>query len=179
MLYGDSLMAGYGLDKKYQLSTILQTNLNKSGFKVKIISASVSGDTSAGGLNRISWTLKEPNIDIFVLGLGANDMLRGISPKETYQNLEKIILKVSNKQIDILLAGMIAPTSYGITYKKEFDNIYSELAKKYNLQILPFLLKDVALNPELNLDDGMHPNAKGTVIISKNLEKKIKRFLNK
>ena len=74
---------------------------------------------------------------------------------------------------------MIAPTSHGITYKKEFDNIYSELAKKYNLQILPFLLKDVALNPELNLDDGMHPNAKGTVIISKNLEKKIKRFLNK
>ena len=91
VLFGDSLMAGYGLNKEDHLSTVLQKNLNNNGLDVRIINASVSGDTTAGGLNRINWTLSEKNIDILVLGLGANDMLRGIKPKETKENLEKII----------------------------------------------------------------------------------------
>ena len=178
VLFGDSLMAGYGLDKKYHLSNVLEKSLNKKGLKVKVINASVSGDTSAGGLNRIEWTINEENIDIILLGLGANDMLRGISPNETEKNLEEIIIKILNKKIQIVIAGMIAPDSHGDDYKNEFDKIFKRLSIKYELDFIPFLLDGVALNPDLNLDDGMHPNEKGVIIISKNIEKKLLNILN-
>ena len=178
VLYGDSLMAGYGLTKKHHLATVLENNLISKGLNVKVINASVSGDTSAGGLNRLNWILSEEKFDLFILGLGANDMLRGISPEETEKNLEKIVQKVSEKNIDLILAGMIAPTTHGADYKNKFDIIYKNLSTKYNLKLVPFLLDDVALNPDLNLDDGMHPNEKGVEIVSKNLEKKILEILN-
>jgi len=178
VLYGDSLMAGYGLDQKHHLATILEKNLNLKGIDVKVINASVSGDTSAGGLNRINWILSEQKFDLFILGLGANDMLRGISPEETEKNLEKIIENVLDKNITLILAGMIAPTTHGAEYKNKFDIIYKNLSTKYNLKLVPFLLEGVALNPDLNLDDGMHPNEKGVVIVSKNLEKKILEAIN-
>ena len=178
VLFGDSLMAGYGLDKKYHLSNVLEKNLNKKGLKVNVINASVSGDTSAGGLNRIDWTISENNIDIILLGLGANDMLRGISPNETEKNLEEIIIKILNKKIQIVIAGMIAPDSHGDDYKNEFDKIFKRLSIKYELDFIPFLLDGVALNPDLNLDDGMHPNEKGVIVISKNIEKKLLNILN-
>ena len=178
VLFGDSLMAGYGLDKKYHLSNVLEKSLNKKGLKVKVINASVSGDTSAGGLNRIAWTISEKNIDIILLGLGANDMLRGISPNETEKNLEEIIIKILNKKIQIVIAGMIAPDSHGDDYKNEFDKIFKRLSIKYELDFIPFLLDGVALNPDLNLDDGMHPNEKGVIIISKNIEEKLVNILN-
>ena len=178
VLYGDSLMAGYGLAQKYHLATVLENNLISKGLNVKVTNASVSGDTSAGGLNRLNWILSEEKFDLFILGLGANDMLRGISPEETEKNLEKIIQKVSEKNIDLILAGMIAPKTYGDDYKNKFDIIYKNLSTKYNLKLVPFLLKDVALNPDLNLADGMHPNEKGVIIVSKNLEKKILEIFN-
>ena len=178
VLFGDSLMAGYGLDKKYHLSNVLEKSLNKKGLKVNVINASVSGDTSAGGLNRIDWTISENNIDIILLGLGANDMLRGISPNETEKNLEEIIIKILNKKIQIVIAGMIAPDSHGDDYKNEFDKIFKRLSIKYELDFIPFLLDGVALNPDLNLDDGMHPNEKGVIVISKNIEKKLLNILN-
>ena len=178
VLFGDSLMAGYGLDKKYHLSNVLEKSLNKKGLKVKVINASVSGDTSAGGLNRIDWTISEKNIDIILLGLGANDMLRGISPNETEKNLEEIIIKILNKKIQIVIAGMIAPDSHGDDYKNEFDKIFKRLSIKYELDFIPFLLDGVALNPDLNLDDGMHPNEKGVIVISKNIEKKLLNIFN-
>ena len=178
LLYGDSLMAGYGLAKKNHLATVLENNLISKGLNVKVINASVSGDTSAGGLNRLNWILSEEKFDLFILGLGANDMLRGISPEETEKNLEKIIQKVSEKNIDLILAGMIAPKTYGTDYKNKFDIIYKNLSIKYNLKLVPFLLKDVALNPDLNLADGIHPNEKGVIIVSKNLEKKILEIFN-
>ena len=178
VLFGDSLMAGYGLDKKYHLSNVLEKNLNKKGLKVNVINASVSGDTSAGGLNRIDWTISEKNIDIILLSLGANDMLRGISPNETEKNLEEIIIKILNKKIQIVIAGMIAPDSHGDDYKNEFDKIFKRLSIKYELDFIPFLLDGVALNPDLNLDDGMHPNEKGVIVISKNIEKKLLNILN-
>ena len=178
VLFGDSLMAGYGLNKEDHLSTVLQKNLNNNGLNVRIINASVSGDTTAGGLNRINWTLSEKNIDILVLGLGANDMLRGIKPKETKENLEKIIKIIIDKNIKIILAGMIAPESHGKEYRYKFNIIYSNLSDKYSLTFLPFLLEGVALKPELNLEDGMHPNPKGVQIISKNIEKKITSLIN-
>ena len=173
VLYGDSLMAGYGLNKEHQLSVVLQEKLIAKGYKFEVVNGSVSGSTSSGGVNRVEWTLSESNINLVILGLGANDMLRGIEPKETKNNLEKIIKAAQAKNIKVILAGMIAPTSYGFEYKNNFDQIYPDLSKQYNLPLIPFLLEGVALKPELNLRDGMHPNEKGTIIISKTLKEMI------
>jgi len=179
ILFGDSLMAGYGLPQEKHLAIVLQNNLNDSGFNVEVIDGSVSGSTSAGGLNRSEWSLSQPDIDLMILGLGANDMLRGISPIETEKNLEKIIQIAKQKNIEIILAAMIAPKSHGFSYKKKFDDIYPNLANKYDLDLIPFLLDGVALKPELNQDDGMHPNEKGTLIISSTLKKSIISFIKK
>jgi acyl-CoA thioesterase-1 len=108
-----------------------------------------------------------------ILCLGANDMLRGINPKETKNNLEEIIQIAKNKNIKVIIAGMIAPTSYGFAYKKSFDKIFSDLSKKHKLQLIPFLLEGVAQNPKFNLSDGMHPNDQGTIIIGNTLKKAI------
>jgi acyl-CoA thioesterase-1 len=174
ILFGDSLMAGYGLPNEHHLSVILEKNLKSEGYDIKVINASVSGSTSSGGLNRAEWTLSEADIDLMILSLGANDMLRGINPDETKKNLEQIITIALNKNIKIILAGMIAPTSYGFNYKKSFDKIYPDLSKKYNLSLIPFLLEGVALKPDLNQSDGIHPNEEGILIISKTLKKSIK-----
>ena len=166
-------MAGYGLNNEHHLSVVLQENLISKGYRIEVVNGSVSGSTSSGGANRVEWTLSEPNIDLVILGLGANDMLRGIQPKETKNNLEKIIKTAQGKNIKVILAGMIAPTSYGTEYKNNFDQIYPDLSKQYNLPLIPFLLEGVALKPNLNLSDGMHPNEKGTIIISKTLQEMI------
>ena len=166
-------MAGYGLDNEHHLSVVLQEKLISEGYKIEVVNGSVSGSTSSGGLNRVEWTLSDSNIDLVILGLGENDMLRGIQPKETKNNLEKIIKTAQNKNIKVILAGMIAPTSYGLEYKGYFDQIYPDLSKQYNLPLIPFLLEGVALKPELNLSDGMHPNEKGTIIISNTLQEMI------
>jgi len=178
ILFGDSLMAGYGLPQEKRLAIVLQNNLNDSGYNLKVIDGSVSGSTSAGGLNRAEWSLSQPDIDLMILGLGANDMLRGISPIETKKNLEKIIQIAKLKNMNIILAGIIAPKTHGINYKKKFDNIYPNLANKYDLNLIPFLLEGVALKPELNQDDGIHPNEKGTIIVSDTITKTILNFIN-
>jgi acyl-CoA thioesterase-1 len=173
VLFGDSLMAGYGLNNEHHLSVVLQEKLISEGYKIEVVNGSVSGSTSSGGANRVEWTLSESNIDLVILGLGANDMLRGIQPKETKNNLEKIIKTAQSKNIKVILAGMIAPISYGLEYKSSFDQIYLDLSRQYNLPLIPFLLEGVALKPDLNLSDGMHPNEKGTIIISKTLQEMI------
>jgi len=173
LLFGDSLMAGYGLASDYHLSLVLENNLQKEVHNITVINGSVSGSTSSGGLNRVDWTISEPDLNLIVIGLGANDMLRGIKPEETKKNLEKIIQIIQKKKIKIILAGMLAPTSHGTNYKKEFDQIYPELSKKYSLLLIPFLLEGVALNPELNQSDGIHPNEKGTLVISETIKKSI------
>ena len=179
VLFGDSLMSGYGLEKKFHLSTILEKNLKKKNFDVSVINASVSGDTTSGGLNRLNWLLEKRKIDIVVLCLGANDMLRGIKPSIIKKNLNKILEILQNKKVNILLAGMLSQESFGEEYKSKFDSIYPELAKKFQISFLPFLLDGVALNPELNLNDGKHPNPKGVIQISENLEKKLIYLLRK
>jgi len=177
VLFGDSLMAGYGLPNEHHLSMVLQESLRAEGYNIEVINGSVSGSTSSGGLNRAEWTLSETNIDLIILCLGANDMLRGINPKETKNNLEKIIKTAQDKNIKVILAGIVAPTSHGLKYKKNFDKIYPDLSKQYNLPLIPFLLEGVALKAELNLSDGMHPNEKGTIIISKILQEIILKNL--
>ena len=129
-LFGDSLMSGYELEKKFHLSTILEKNLKEKGFDVNVINASVSGDTTSGGLNRLKWLLEKKNIDIVVLCLGANDMLRGIKPSLIKQNLNKIIEILQKRNTTILLAGMLSQETLGNEYKNKFDSIYPELAKK-------------------------------------------------
>ena len=178
-LFGDSLMSGYGLEKKFHLSTILEKRLKEKGFDINVINASVSGDTTSGGLNRLNWLLENRDIDIVILCLGANDMLRGIKPSVIKMNLNKILEILKNKNINILLAGMLSQETLGDKYKKDFDSIYPELAKKFQTSFLPFLLEGVALNPELNLNDGKHPNPKGIKLISRNLEKKLINLLTK
>ena len=173
LLFGDSLMAGYGLDEKFHLSTVLEKNLREKGFNIKIINASVSGDTTLGGLNRLNWVLREKNIDIVILCLGANDMLRGIQPNTIRKNLNNILKILQKENIHVLLAGMLSQETFGKEYKNNFNKIYPELAKKFKVSFLPFLLEGVALNPEYNLDDGKHPNFKGVELISQNLEKKL------
>ena len=176
-LFGDSLMSGYGLDKEFHLSTVLEKNLKNQGFDVKIINASVSGDTTTGGLNRLNWLLENTEIDIVILCLGANDMLRGTNPDLIKQNLNNIIELLSKRNIKILLVGMLSQATYGKKYKKNFDEIYPELANKHKVTFVPFLLNGVALNPSYNLDDGKHPNQEGVKLISKNLEEKLINLL--
>ena len=166
-------MAGYGLPNEQHLSVVLENDLQQDGHNIKIINGSVSGSTSSGGLNRVDWAIGEPGLDLVILGLGANDMLRGINPNETEKNLEQIIRVIKDKEIKIILAGMMAPTTHGIQYKNQFDQIYPRLAKKYDIPLIPFLLDGVALKPEYNQSDGMHPNDKGTLIISQTLKKSI------
>ena len=178
VLFGDSLMAGYGLEQEFHLSTILEKNLKIKGFNVNVVNASVSGDTTSGGLNRLSWLIEKKDIDIMVLCLGANDMLRGIKPVHVKNNLNKILEILKENKITVLFAGMISQETFGESYKKEFDRIYPELAYKFKVSFLPFLLDGVALNPELNLKDGKHPNSKGVNLISKNLEKKLIALLD-
>ena len=178
VLFGDSLMAGYGLPKEHHLSVVLESDFKKDGININVINGSVSGTTSSGGLNIAEWSLSEPGIDLIILGLGANDMLRGIKPAETEKNLEEIIKIANNKNIMIIIAGMVAPTTHGAEYKKDFDAIYPKLSKKYNLPLIPFLLDGVALDPSLNQQDGIHPNKQGTIKVSETIKKSIINILN-
>ena len=173
LLFGDSLMSGYGLSQDDHLSLVLEDKFLQDGFDIDFINASVSGDTSSGGLNRAEWSLSEDEIDLVILGLGANDMLRGIQPNVTEKNLGQIIQIAKDKDIKVILAGMIAPTSHGFTYKKKFDSIFPKLSKKFEIPLIPFLLEGVALDPNLNQQDGIHPNKKGVTIISDTIKKSI------
>ena len=173
LLFGDSLMSGYGLSQDDHLSLVLEDKFLQDGFDIDFINASVSGDTSSGGLNRAEWSLSEDEIDLVILGLGANDMLRGIQPNVTEKNLGQIIQIAKDKEIKVILAGMIAPTSHGFIYKKKFDSIFPKLSKKFEIPLIPFLLEGVALDPNLNQKDGIHPNKKGIIIISDTIKKSI------
>ena len=173
LLFGDSLMSGYGLKKNQALSVILEKDLKEAGHDIKVINCSVSGDTSEDGLDRIEEHISGDDIELVVLGLGANDMLRRINPDQTENNLRKIIENIKNKNIKIILAGMKASPTNGLAYKKRFDNIFPKLADEYDLNLIPFLLKKVALNPKLNQSDGIHPNYEGAKVISETIKESI------
>ena len=163
-------MSGYGLKENQALSIILENDLKEVGYNIKVINGSVSGDTSEDGLDRIEEYVSNSDIDLIVLGLGANDMLRRINPDQTENNLRKIIEIIKTKNIRIILAGMKASPTNGLAYKKKFDNIFPKLADKYDLNLIPFLLKKVALNPKLNQSDGIHPNYEGAKVISETIK---------
>jgi len=177
MLYGDSLMAGYGLTQDKNLSSVLINKIKKNYTDIDLINASVSGNTSNDGLARLEWSLEDKPA-VIILCLGSNDMLRGIDPIITKANLNEIITRIKEKNIIVLLSGMLAPDSMGQNYKQQFDNIYPELAQKHKLIFMPFFLKDVALQEEYLLDDYMHPNHEGIKVITNNLFPYIKEAIN-
>ena len=173
LLFGDSLMSGYGLKEKQALSIVLENDLKEAGYNIVVINGSVSGDTSEDGLDRIEEYISDSDIDLIVLGLGANDMLRRINPDQIESNLRKIIEIIKINNIDIILAGMKASPTNGLAYKKKFDDIFPRLAKEYDLNLIPFLLKKVAFNPKLNQSDGVHPNYEGSKVISNTIKESI------
>ena len=177
MLYGDSLMAGYGLTQNENLSSVLMNIIKKNYMDIDLINASVSGNTSKDGLARLKWSLDDKPA-ILVLCLGANDMLRGIDPTITKANLNEIITQVKQKKIIIVLSGMKAFNSMGQNYKQQFDNIYPELAKEHQLIFMPFFLQDVALQEKYLLNDYTHPNHEGIKVIAGNLFPYIKKAIN-
>jgi len=179
LLFGDSLMSGYGLPEKDHLSVILEKSLKSEGYEIQVFNGSVSGDTSLDGLDRIEDELSGESYDLIIIGLGANDMLRRINPNQTKQNLDKIINIILDNNIKVILAGMVASPTNGLSYKKKFDKIYPDLSKKFELELIPFLLNGVALNPNFNQDDGLHPNEKGVLIIAETIKRSITNFLKK
>jgi acyl-CoA thioesterase I len=178
LFFGDSLTAGYGLSTEEAFPALIEKELNKKAIRAKVINAGLSGETSAGGLSRIDWLLRQP-IQIFVLELGANDGLRGLPLDQTRKNLQAIIdkVKVKNPKAKIVLAGMMVPPNMGKQYTSEFKNIYPDLAKKNNATLIPFLLEEVGGIEKLNQSDGIHPNTEGHKIVAKNIAPVIEKLL--
>lgn len=170
LFYGDSLTAGYGLSPEEAFPNLVGKKLNSNGKNVKVVNAGLSGETSAGGLSRIDWVLRQP-VDVFVLELGPNDGLRGLPLEQTEKNLQAIIDKVKAKypKASIVIAGMMVPPNLGPDYTNKFKAIFPALAKKNNAALIPFLLQDVAGIEKLNLPDGIHPNAEGHKIVAENV----------
>lgn len=179
LFFGDSLTAGYGLSSPEQaFPAIVEQKLDKEGKDVKVINAGLSGETSAGGLTRIDWILRQP-VDVFVLELGANDGLRGLPPEQTEKNLQAIIdkVKAKNPNARIVIAGMLVPPNMGPDYTEKFKKIFPALAKKNNATLIPFLLQNVAGNEKLNQGDGIHPNVEGHKIVADNVVDAIEPLL--
>jgi len=179
VILGDSIAAGYGLDPDESYPALLQKKVEAAKLPYLVVNAGLSGDTTAGGLRRIDWILKQP-IDILVIELGGNDGLRGIPVSETRTNLQGIIDRTRQKYpaAKIVIAGMKMPANMGETYTADFENVFPEIAKKNNLPLIPFLLQNVAAKPELNQPDRIHPTAEGQKIVAQNVWAVIERFLN-
>ena len=163
---GDSLTAGYGLGPGDGLTDVLQMRLDARYGQdaVQVINAGVSGDTTKGGWARLDWALfDEP--DVAMVALGGNDMLRGLEPSQSLENLDNILAELERQSIPTLLAGMLAPTNMGAAYQQEFDAIYPTLAARYDVVYYPFFLDGVALDPQLNQADGLHPNRAGVDVM--------------
>jgi acyl-CoA thioesterase-1 len=180
LFYGDSLTAGYGLSPEEAFPALVEKKFNKTERLVRVVNAGLSGETSAGGLTRLNWVIRQ-HIDIFVLELGANDGLRGLPLEQTEKNLQEIIDRVKGKfpDVKIVIAGMMVPPNMGPEYTAKFRKIFPDLAKKNNATLIPFLLQDVAGNEKLNLGDGIHPNPEGHKIVADNVVKVLEPLLAK
>lgn len=164
LFLGDSLSEGQGVDEVQSFPRVVERILKSKNYDVSVINGGVSGATSASGMSRLKWHLKK-KVDILVLELGANDGLRGLKLVETKKNLEEIIRFAKSKNLKILLLGLLMPPNYGVKYTSEFENMYKNISRSEKIAFLPFLLKKVAGNPELNLPDGIHPNPKGHELV--------------
>jgi acyl-CoA thioesterase I len=180
LFYGDSLTAGYGLSPEEAFPALVEKKLNKADKKVKVVNAGLSGETTAGGLSRIDWVLRQP-VDIFVLELGGNDGLRGLPVDQSRKNLQGIIDKVKAKYPDckIVMAGMMVPPNMGKEYTEAFKRVYPDLAAKNKATLIPFILDGVGGIEKLNQADGIHPNAEGHQIIANKILPVFEKLLTK
>ena len=175
---GDSLTAGLGLPADQSLPALIGKKLKERGLDYEVVNAGVSGDTSAGGVRRLDWSL-DGDVSVLVVALGGNDGLRGLPPSELKKNLATIIDRARDRKIAVILAGMEAPPNNGPDYTREFRNVYAQLATEYGVRLIPFLLQGVAGDASLNQADGIHPNSRGAAIVAdlvwKELEPALRR----
>lgn len=178
LFLGDSITAGFGLDPSEAYPALIQQKIDAKHWQFKVINAGQSGDTTAGGLSRLDWLLKN-RIDVLVLELGGNDGLRGLPVETTRKNLQTIIDRCKAKYpgIKIVLAGMKVPPNMGGDYGKPFEAMFPDLAKKNNAALVPFILEGVGGVRELNLPDGIHPTTKGQAIVAANVWKALEPVL--
>jgi acyl-CoA thioesterase-1 len=176
VVLGDSLTAGLGLPIEEAYPSLLQQWIDEQGFRYEVVNAGVSGDTSAGGLSRLDWAL-DGDVKFLVVALGGNDALRALPVEELRRNLSTIIERAQAKHIQVVLAGMEAPRNFGRDYDVGFHEVYPEVARKYNVPLVPFLLQDVAGVDRLNQRDGIHPTAEGAQIVAKNVWTVLKPLL--
>jgi acyl-CoA thioesterase-1 len=162
---GDSLTAGLGLLREQSVPSLIQDRLTAEGYSYEVINAGVSGDTSAGGLSRLDWSL-DGDVELLVIELGANDGLRGLPVPQMKRNLDEIITRAKARDITVILTGMEAPPNYGPLYTADFRKAFRDLADDHDVVFVPFFLADVAGNPSLNQRDGIHPNAEGSRAIA-------------
>ena len=176
LAFGDSLVHGYGLAADETFPVQLERALSENGHRVEVLNGGNSGDTTAAGLARLDWTLADrPNLAI--VELGANDGLRGIDPGETYRNLDAILSRLKAEGIPVLLAGMLAPRNLGADYAQAFDAVYPRLAEAHGVALYPFFLDGVAMQPELNQADGIHPNAAGVALLVERILPSVVRLI--
>lgn len=180
LFYGDSITAGYGIEQENAFPALIQQRIDSLGWDFETVNGGLSGETSAGGLRRIDWMLRQP-ISVFVLELGGNDGLRGIDLDATRKNLQKIIDKVQAKHPDarIIITGMQVPPNLGPEYTQKFRNMYPELAEKNSVELIPNFLNDLGGDSELMQSDGIHPTAKGHKILAKKVWDTLKPILKK
>lgn len=176
--FGDSLTAGHGLDAGLSYPDVLQKMLDEKGYKYRIVNLGISGDTTSGGVSRMEAAV-DLQPEIVILELGANDGLRGLPVENTRQNLTEMVNAFTAAGARVLLAGITLPRNYGADYIRDFDAIYSDLAKQKRLAYLPFLLEGVALNRDLMQRDGLHPNERGTRVVAGNVFRALEPLLKK
>ncbi len=164
LAFGDSLVAGYGLAESEAFPARLQAALAEAGVEAEVINAGVSGDTTAGGLARLDWSLAE-RPDLVLLELGSNDGLRGVDPADTEANLDAMLARLTGQGIPVLFAGMLAPPNLGSEFGAEYNALFPRLAERHGVAFYPFFLEGVARVPDLNQPDGLHPNAAGVEVI--------------
>jgi acyl-CoA thioesterase I len=174
--FGDSLMAGYELAPSESYTAQLEAALKAKGHNVAIANAGVSGDTTSGGLSRIDWSVPD-GTDGVILELGANDALRGIAPEQSEKNLDSMLTRLKERGIPVLLAGMMAPPNMGGDYAEKFNPIYERLAEKHSVPLYPFFLDGVTTVAGMQLEDGMHPNAKGVGVMVERSLPAVEAFL--
>jgi acyl-CoA thioesterase-1 len=173
---GDSLTAGYNLPASSAFPNVLEAALRERGHNVNVINAGVSGDTAAGGLARLDWSVSD-DVDGVIVALGANDMLRGFDPAVTKEAIEGIVSRLKDRGADVLLAGMLAGRNMGAEYASRFDSIYPTVAERYDIMLYPFFLEGVAGVPSLNLSDGIHPNREGIELMVEKILPTVEAFI--
>lgn len=176
LFLGDSLSEGQGVDEEQSFPRLVERNLRARKHDVIVTNGGVNGSTSASGVTRLKWHLKKKT-DILVLELGANDGLRGLKLTETQKNLEEIIHFAKKNKVKVLLLGLLMPPNYGKKYTDEFEQMYKKIAASSKVPFLPFILKNVAGVADLNLPDGIHPNAKGHEIVAKTVTDFVEKHL--